>query len=130
SAPRATIYVNYRQRPRATSQFNIVLRTSSDPAAIFAASRSILRQLDPAIPPKFQTFSEIFSESLNSRQFNLLLVGVFAGAALLLALGGVIGVLAYSVAQRTREIGLRIALGATAGTVLKMVLRQGFITAA
>ena len=70
----------------------------------------------------------MFSESLNNRRFNLLLVGVFALAALLLAMAGVFGVLAYSVAQRTREIGVRIALGATPATILKMVLWQGLVT--
>jgi putative ABC transport system permease protein len=128
-APRPTIYVNYRQRPRNTSQFNVVLWTSSDPASIFSGVRKILAQLDPTIPPRLTTFNQIFSESLNSRRFNLLLVGVFAFAALLLAMAGVFGVLAYSVAQRTREMGLRIALGATKGTVLKMVLGQALVTA-
>ncbi len=129
SAPRPTIYVNYRQRPRATSQFSIVLPTSSDAAAVFAAARRVIAQLDPTVPPRFNTLHEIFSESLNSRRFNLLLIGVFAGTALLLAIAGVCGVLAYSVAQRTREIGVRIAMGASTANILKMVLRQGLITA-
>jgi hypothetical protein len=130
AAPSPTIYTNYRQRPRTSSQFYIVLRTNSDPAVIFASVRRVLSQLDPTVPPRLNTFTQIFSESLNSRRFNLLLVGVFALAALLLAMAGVFGVLAYSVAQRTREIGVRIALGATPGNILKMVLGQGLVTAA
>jgi cell division protein FtsX len=127
--PRPTIYVNYRQRPLSTSQFTIVLNTRSEPAAIFAAARKILNELDPTIPPRFNTFTQIFSTSLNGRRFNLLLVGVFAMAALLSAMAGIFGVLAYSVARRTREIGVRIALGATTGNVLGLVLRQALVTA-
>jgi len=129
STPRPTVYVNYRQRPRAASQFDIVLRTNSDPDAIFADVRRVLSQLDPTIPPRANTFAQIYSESLNNRRFNLLLVGVFALTSLLLAMAGVFGVLAYSVSQRTREIGVRIALGATTGNILKMVLREGLLTA-
>lgn len=128
SAPRPTVYVNYRQRPRGAQQFEIVMRTNSDPATIFPAARRVLTQLDPAVPSTMNTFTQVFSESLHNRRFNLLLVGVFALAALLLAMGGVFGVLAYSVAQRTREFGVRIALGATPATILKMVLRQGLVT--
>jgi putative ABC transport system permease protein len=76
------------------------------------------------------TFTQVFSESLNNRRFNLLLVGVFALAALLLAMIGVFGVLAYSVAQGTREIGVRMALGATPGEILKMVLGHSLVTVA
>ncbi len=129
AAPRPTIYTHYRQRPRTASQFNIVLRTNSDPTAVFAAARRILGELDPTVPARFQTFDEIFSQSLNGRRFNLLLVGVFALAALVLAMAGVFGVLAYSVVQRTREIGVRLALGATGGKILGMVLGQGLVTA-
>jgi putative ABC transport system permease protein len=130
AAPRPTIYVSYRQRPRATSDFNIVIRTASEPAIVFAGARRILAELDPSVPPKFDALSEIVSNSLSRRRFNLLLVGTFAGSALLLALAGVFGLLAYSVAQRTREIGVRIALGATPGNVLAMVLLEGLATAA
>jgi putative ABC transport system permease protein len=127
--PRPTIYVNYRQRPRRTDDFSIVVRTTSDPQAVFAAARRILNELDPTIPPRFDTFDQIFSASLDGRRFNLLLVGVFAGAALLLAMAGIFGVLAYSVARRTREIGVRIALGASTNNVLRLVLRQALTTA-
>ena len=130
AAPRPTVYVNYRQRPRAAAEFDIVMRTNSDPAAVFASVRRVLSELDSTVPPRLNTFTQIFSESLNGRRFNLLLVGVFALAALLLATAGVFGVLAYSVVQRTREIGVRIALGASARDIFKMVLRQGLITTA
>lgn len=129
SAPHPTIYVNYRQRPRATYEFNVVLRANSEPVVMFAAIRRVLRGLDPTIPPRIETLAQVFSASLNGRRFNLLLVGTFAITALLLAMAGVFGVLAYSVARQTREIGVRMALGATPGNVLRMVLGRGLATA-
>jgi putative ABC transport system permease protein len=126
--PRPTIYVNYRQRPRSIDLFDIVVRSSSDPAVLFGSVRGVLREIDPTIPPRLNTFTEVLSDSVNRRRFNMLLVTAFALTALLLAVAGIFGVLAYSVAQRTREIGLRIALGATPLTILKMVLGQGLVT--
>src|SRR5215467_2756870 len=128
SLPRPTIYVNYRQRPRATHEFGVMIRTGSDPAVIFPAARRILAELDPSIPPRFNTFDQVFSASLNGRRFNLVLVGTFALAALLLAMAGIFGVLAYSVARRTREIGVRMALGASVRNVLKLILEQAMLT--
>jgi putative ABC transport system permease protein len=127
SEPYPTVYVYYQQRPRKTSEFVMVLRTNSDSTAIFAAARNVLNELDPTIPARTSILSEVLSESLNSRRFNLFLVGVFALTALLLAMAGVFGVLMHSVAQRTREIGVRMALGATSGRVLKMILTQGLV---
>ena len=128
TAPRPTVYVNYRQRPRSAFEFDIAVRTNSDARVVSASAIKLLNQLDPTVPPRISTFSHVFSESISNRRFNLLLVGTFALAALLLAIAGVFGVLAYSVAQRTQEIGVRMALGATRGQILRMVLGHGLIT--
>lgn len=123
------VYVDYQQRPQATWNFSVVVRTAADPSTVISSARAIVRELDPNVPPRFGTLAEISGLSLQSRRFNLMLLAAFAGTALLLAVAGLYGVMAYSVARRTGELGTRIALGATPANVLRLVLRQGLVTA-
>ena len=82
-----------------------------------------------SVPPSFGTFTQVLSNSLKARRFNLSLVGVFAVTALLLAIAGLYGVMAYAVTQRTGEFGVRTALGASPSNLLRLVLGQGIVTA-
>ena len=129
TSPRPAVYVDYRQRPKAVRHFSFVMHTSRPPAAVFSAAREIVRGLDPQLAPRFSSLSRIYSDSFESRRFSLTLVAIFSAAALLLAMAGIYGVNAYSVAQRTREIGVRTAVGASAEQILNMILKQGMAAA-
>ncbi len=124
--PRPTVYVNLFQRPRPA--ITVTMLSDADTRSVTAAARRILQDLNPEIPARFRTFSQIYSASLGSRRFNVVLVGFFGITALLLATAGVFGVMAYSVSRRTHEIGVRVALGAGSGDVLRMILGQGLRT--
>jgi predicted permease len=124
--PRPTVYVNLFQRPRAA--ITLTMLSDADTRLVTSAARGILQDVNPEIPAKFQTLSQVYSASLGSRRFNVILVGFFGITALLLATAGVFGVMAYSVSRRTREIGVRVALGARSGDVLRMILSQGLRT--
>jgi len=123
--PQPTIYVSFRQRPQAASHFAAVIRSTVEPAALIPTARQLVRNLDLGVSPEFGSFAALVSSSLRARRFNLILVGFFAGAALLLAVVGLYGVMAHRVVRRTGEIGVRIALGATRANILRLVLAQG-----
>ena len=124
--PRPTVYVNLLQRPRPA--ITLTIFSDADTQLVTTAAHSILQELNPEIPPTFRTFQQVYSASLGSRRFNLILIAFFGIVALLLATAGVFGVMAYSVSRRTREIGVRVALGARSSDVLTMILNQGVRT--
>jgi putative ABC transport system permease protein len=123
--PAPTFYVDYRQRPNALNDFTVVIHTSRAAAAIVPIARSIEHELRSDLPVRFDTIDGVISATVADRQFNLLLLGAFALTALMLALMGVYGVVSYLVSQRTKEIGIRMALGAEAGDVVRMIAKEG-----
>ncbi len=119
------IYMPYGQHPKVSTGMNVVVRTANVPAAVFELMRRKASERSPDVPVKFTTLETLLAENVSAPRFRTLLLGVFAALAVCLAMAGVYGVMSYVVGQRTNEIGLRMALGASPGSVVRMVMRQG-----
>jgi predicted permease len=124
------IAIYYPQTQFVTREMNVVVRTDGDPAALYSAARKEIQNVDPDLPIFHPvTMDQRVQESLARRRFSMLLLSLFAGLAVALAMVGIYGVVSYVVNQGRREIGIRLALGATPRAILHLVIGRGMALA-
>ena len=127
--PRPEVYISYQQQ--SLRFMTLVIKTNGNPLDSVGAVRSQILAIDPDLPVfKAESLEHIVSESVARPRFNMYLLGVFALIALMLSVIGIYGLMSYSVSQRTHEIGIRMAMGARAGDVIRMIVGQGMLLAA
>jgi predicted permease len=123
------VFFPYRQRPMRTWSTALVVRSAIAPASVVQALRTSVREADPSIPPAFTPLADRVDLQVRPARFRTRLLAAFAGVALLLASVGLFAVISYSVARRTREIGIRMALGASSMTVQRLIIVHGMAPA-
>jgi predicted permease len=127
--PAPEIFGAYQQHPYASAASTVIVRTGADPQLLSEVLRKKVRERSAEVPVKISTMEAMLSQDVAGPRFRTLLFAVFAGLAICLAMAGVYGVMAYMVGQRLNEIGLRMALGASQGKVLGLVMKQGLALA-
>ena len=126
----ATLAIYFSYDRTGWSPINYVIHARGEPLALVPTVRRILADIDPNMPvSRILTMDALVSDSSSSRRFTMTLLGLFAALALVLALAGLYGVIAQSVGQRAKELGVRIALGASGSEVMRLVMRQGMVPA-